>query len=263
MYCTYVFMCMENESDTNKTAGIDLCQGIFVDFVPDVYLKFCKKTQTKQLLERKQKIYRFFGWQVPLAYKYEGGGKLHQQGQGDCSLRWIISRGMMRCSMFCGTSHHWGATHLIQRMVQGVTVSMASGIHCTTTVRPIYVGQWCPRKPIDVGQWGIGKRTLTVFWEIQPVVVSGSWQFCVSFKILFFSYFLWQSLSPINNWYISVLDTKSMIWRTSTFTLVVTCWGKPSFCCEKKEKFQDPGFDKQPTLIPNHIFLFLLFPKQN
>ena len=49
-------------------------------------------------------------------------------------------------------------------------VSMASGIHCTTTVGPIYVGQWCPRKPIDVGQWGIGTGTRTAFLgEIQPV----------------------------------------------------------------------------------------------
>ena len=49
-------MRMENVSDINKTASINLCQGIFVDFVPDVYLKICqKKAQTKQLLERKQK----------------------------------------------------------------------------------------------------------------------------------------------------------------------------------------------------------------
>ena len=59
-------MCMENESATNKTAGIDLCQGIFVDFVPDVYLKFCKKTQTKQLLERKQKNLQVFWMRVTI-----------------------------------------------------------------------------------------------------------------------------------------------------------------------------------------------------
>ncbi len=28
---------MENLSDTNKTAGINVCQGMFVNFVPDVY----------------------------------------------------------------------------------------------------------------------------------------------------------------------------------------------------------------------------------
>lgn len=54
-------MCMENVSDTNKTAGINPCHGIFVNFVPDVYLKICKrKAQTKQLLERKPKNARFF-----------------------------------------------------------------------------------------------------------------------------------------------------------------------------------------------------------
>lgn len=107
---------------------------------------------------------------------------------------------------------------------------------------------------------GIGKGTLiafffgdsTVFFSILTVL-------CKSQDIVFLL-FSWQSLSPINNWYISVLDTKSVIWRTSPFTLVVTCLGKPSFCCWKKKKFQDPGFDQKPTLIPNHV---LLFPKQN
>ena len=45
---------MENLSDTNKTAGINVCQGMFVNSVPDVYTqRLSKNTQTKQLLKRK------------------------------------------------------------------------------------------------------------------------------------------------------------------------------------------------------------------
>lgn len=60
LICTYLFVCMEKLSDANETAGINLCQGIFVDFIPDVYLKIAKKAQTKQLLERKQKKRQVF-----------------------------------------------------------------------------------------------------------------------------------------------------------------------------------------------------------
>ena len=155
-------------------------------------------------------------------------------------------------------------------------VSMASGMHCEfqwvyggeatdfwegfgrmTTIGPIYVGQWCPRKPLKKGsQGGIGKRTLIVFVGDSPSFFSVSWQFFCKFQDVVFLLFLWQSLSPINNWYISVLDTKSVIWRTSTFRLVVTCWGN-LLLLWKKEKFQDPGFDKQPTLIPeSHVCCF-------
>ena len=59
-----------------------------------------------------------------MAYKYEGGG-------ANCTCRVKVIavldgsflRGVMRCSIFCGTSHHWGATHLIERMVQGVCIN--------------------------------------------------------------------------------------------------------------------------------------------
>ena len=80
-------MCMENESDTNKTAGIDLCQGIFVDFVPDVYLKFCKKNTNQAASRKKAKKSTGFlddGYHWLISTK--GGGQTTPAGS-----RWLQS----------------------------------------------------------------------------------------------------------------------------------------------------------------------------
>ena len=131
MYCTYVFMCMENESDTNKTAGIDLCQGIFVGFVPDVYLKCCKKN-TNQAASRKKakKSTGFLDDGYHWLISTRGGGKLHLQGQGDCSLRWIISTGCCEVFHFLVVPLiTWGKPISLKGWFKGF-VSMASGMHC-------------------------------------------------------------------------------------------------------------------------------------
>lgn len=180
-------MCMENESDTNKTAGIDLCQGIFVDFVPDS--NFAKKHKPSSFSKESKKIHRFFGWRLPLAYKYEGGGKLHLQGQGDCSLRWIISRGCYEVfhflvvplitggqpislkGWFKGSQYQWLRFHCkFQWVYGGEATDFWEGFGRMTTVGPIYVGQWCPRKPLKKGSQGaLGNEHLQFFLEIQPV----------------------------------------------------------------------------------------------
>lgn len=53
-------MCMENVSYTNKTAGINLSQGIFVDFVPDVFLKFCQKKHKPSSFSKESKEKQVF-----------------------------------------------------------------------------------------------------------------------------------------------------------------------------------------------------------